>query len=296
MTPDLSALTAAFVEFGGTIFRRQVNTFSAGGPGVLVYKNVKAPIALTKLSAQGGPRPYREQDDTSGNGVMFADRSLTVYQSKWDFDVDPERYRNTYLASDSRAPFYEYIIDQVSREYMASLNDVVAYFGVRNAAGSAAIDIADGWKKIMDDEVTALHITPIVTGAITAANAVTQVEIGAESVPTWMRERGFEIWVSYSVLDKYKKHYRALNGFAFNPDAIDGYRLDGMNARLVPKSFLGASQRVIITLPNNFVMGTDGEQIKVAASMRRNIIEVRMMMPVGFQIQDLDALRVNDLV
>jgi hypothetical protein len=34
--------------------------------------------------------------------------------------------------------------------------------------------------------------------------------------------------------------------------------------------------------------------VAVAASYNRNIIEARYMMPVGFQIADLDALFVNE--
>ena len=294
MAPDLSALTTAFVKFGGDIFRKNVNSMTASGPGVLVFKNVKEPIAMVKLSAQGGPRPYREQDDTAGNGAAFADRVLTVHQSKWDYDVDPEKYRNTYLASRPEVPFYQYILDQVATEYLAVINDVVAWGGIYNAAGAAAIDIADGWKKYIDAEILALNLVPVVTGAITAANAVDKVELVAESAPQWLRDKGFEIWASYSVYDKYKKHYRTLNGFNFGNGEIDRYRLDGMNGYLVPKSFLGTSQRLILSATNNFVMGTDGDRIQVAATARRNIIEVRQMMPVGFQFQDIAALVVND--
>jgi hypothetical protein len=42
------------------------------------------------------------------------------------------------------------------------------------------------------------------------------------------------------------------------------------------------------------IIGTDLEGVEVAASMRRNIIEVRQMMAVGLQFADLDAMVVND--
>jgi hypothetical protein len=57
---------------------------------------------------------------------------------------------------------------------------------------------------------------------------------------------------------------------------------------------MGTSSRLIATLPDNLVFGTDVERVQVAASQRRNIIEVRLMMPIGTQIQDLDAILVND--
>ena len=96
--PDLSALTAAFVKFGGKILKKEVNELDLSSPAITVMKNIKQPEALPRINATGGPIPYRAQDDTAGNGVEFTDRTLTVYQSKWDFDYDPEKYRNTYLA------------------------------------------------------------------------------------------------------------------------------------------------------------------------------------------------------
>ncbi len=294
--PDLTLLSTQFVKFGGNIFRKHVNTFDAAAQGVLVYKNVKAPIALTKLSAQGGPQPYRAADDTTGNGAEFEDRLLTVYQSKWDFDIDPEKYRNTYLAlaDESAVPFYQHILDQVSKEYLAAINDNTAYLGVRNGAGTTAADLADGWGTIIAAQIIAANITPIVTGAITNVNAVDKVNLVATKVPVWMRKMGFRVKCSYDVFDKYAQAYATAFGFQFIADAIGRYRINNANAYLEPESWMGTSQRLIAVPDNNLSMGTDGEGIGVHPSIRRNIIELRLMMPIGFQIQDLDAVVVND--
>lgn len=296
MTPDLSALTTSFVKFGGKIFMKNVNDADFKGQGILVYKNVKAPIPLTKLSGQGNIRPYREQDDTSGNGVAFTDRILTVYQSKWDMDVDPEKYRNTYLASDQEIPFYQFILEQVAKEYLAQINDSAAYLGSYNAAGSTAAAIATGWGTIIAAEITATNLTPVVTGAITTANAVDKVELVAKDaqVKAWMRNKGFVVYCSFATFDKYCTHYRTLNGFQFQPGNKNEYWIDGINARLKPVSWMGTSSRLIATIENNLAVGTDGESVKFAATARRNIIELRPMMPIGFQIADLGAMVVND--
>ena len=70
--------------------------------------------------------------------------------------------------------------------------------------------------------------------------------------------------------------------------------MDGFNAVIRPVGFMNSSSRLVATVDGNLVFGTDSEQIQIAASMRRNIIETRPMMPVGCQIQDLDALIIND--
>lgn len=294
-TPDLSLLTTSFVEFGGKIFRKNINKLDLSNQGILVYKNVKAPQVLPKLTATGSPRPYRAQDDTT-TPVAIADRVLTVYQSKWDFDVDPEKWRNTYLAryKSGDQGFADYIINAVSEEYLKEINDNTVWLGIRDAAGTSAVDLADGWGTIIAAEIVATNITPVTTGAVTSSNAVAKVALVSAAVPAWMRTKGFRIFCSWAAFDNYATNYAATFGYQFNPDSLNSYRINNVNATLQPVSWLGTSGRLVATVDNNLIMGTDGESVQVAASMRRNIIEVREMMPIGFQIADLDAIVVND--
>lgn len=293
-SPDVSTLTSSFVEFGGSIFGKNVLNWELSSLGIQVRTNVNAPQAMTKLSAQGTPRPYATGDNTTGNGPKFTDRVLTAYQSKWDYDFDPEEFRNTYLANASGNPFYQEALNQISAEYLDHITRSTLYLGVRNGAGTAPADITDGWGTLIAALITATTITPVATGVITDANAVTKVEQVAEAVPAWMRQKGFIVYCSYATIDKYKKHYRTLNGFGFNKNEVGQYQLDGINAVLRPVAFMGTSARLIATVKDNLVFGTDMERVAVAASMRRNVSEVRMMIPAGCQIQDLDALVVND--
>lgn len=295
-TPDLSALTASFNKFGGTILRKNVNELDLG-PGILSLKNVKAPVSMPKLSALGGPIPYAAADDTSGNGAKFTDRILTVYNSKWDFDVDPENFRNTYLGDPSKTmPFYEYILDQVGIEYMAAINDSVLGTGVYNASGTTAAAIANGWITLAKAAVTATTLTAVAIGAIAATDAVTKVETFAKSAPAWMKKKGFTIRCSYQTFHDYTAHYRTLNGFGFQPRVNDQYFLDGFaKVVLLPCTWI-ATDGLLASVDNALAFGTDGDSIQVAASMRRNISEVRLMMPVGCQIADLSSIMVSDVL
>lgn len=295
--PDLQITTNAFVEFGGTIFGKNVLAWNLRNRGIQVRTNVNKPQAMTKLSTNGTPQPYAAADNIAGNGAKFTDRILTAFQSKWDSDFDPEEFRNTYLASTNMTdPFYAAAINQMCKEYLDYIIRSTLYNGVRNGAGTAPADICDGWGTIIAAEIVANTITPVATGAITTANAVEKVELLTEdaSFPIWMREKGFVINCSYNIIDKYKTRYRALNAFGFKPNETGDYQLDNKLGVLRPQAFMGVSQRLVATIDNNLVFGTDLEQISIAASMRRNIIETRPMMPVGCQIQDLDAIVVND--
>jgi hypothetical protein len=72
------------------------------------------------------------------------------------------------------------------------------------------------------------------------------------------------------------------------------YKLDNINGIIRPVGWMNSSARLIATVENNLVFGTDIENVQVAASVRRNIIEARPMMAAGTQIQDLAAIFVND--
>jgi hypothetical protein len=292
--PDVSAITTSFVEFGGTVFGKQVLAWKLREQGIQVRTNVNKPQVLTKLSAVGTPRPYRSQDDLT-NGSKFTDRTLTAFQSKWDFDFDPEEFRNTYLNNDSNAPYYDQALNQVATEYLDYLLRSTVYTGVRNASGTTPADICNGWGKIIADEIAATNLTPIATGAITDANGVTKFEDLVAGVPVWMREKGFKIYCSYAKFDNFRKHYRTSFNFQFDKNSEGSYKMDNLNVEIMPASWMGTSGRLIATLPQNLVFGTDLEQIEVAATQRRNIIEVRNMMPAGCQIQDLEAIFVNDV-
>ena len=291
-TPNLSALTAAFVG-GASVFAQNLLNWNIRQQGVQIRTNVKTPQALTKLSAVGGPRPYRTQDDFT-TGPTFTDRLLTVYMSKWDFDFDPENFRNTYLADLPDMPFEQASVKQVSDTYLDQVMRLTLYPGIRNGAGTAPADLWSGWGKIIADEITALTLTPVATGAITSANAVTKVEQLADATPIWMKERGYTIYCSYDVFQKYAAHYRTLNGFQFQPNALGSYKLDNRNASLVPVSWMGVSQRLVATINSNLVFGTDLEGIGVHPTPHLNILQIRLMLSGGCQIQDLEALVVND--
>lgn len=292
-TPDLSALTSSFVERGPSIFEKNLLEWNLATQGIQIRRNVNAPQAMTKLSAVGNPRPYTAADALT-TGPKFTDRVLTAFQSKWDFDFDAEEFRNTYLANQSGAPFYEQSLNHVAQAFLDDIQRNTLYLGSRNASGTTSAAIADGWGKTIADLITATTLTPVVTGAITDVNGVDKFELMVTNVPTWMREKGFVIFCSYAKFDNFRKNYRTAFNFQFDKNAEGRYKMDNLNVEIRPVAWMGSSSRLIATLDNNLVFGTDVERVQVAASQRRNIIEVRLMMPVGTQIQDLEAIFVND--
>jgi hypothetical protein len=301
--PNVAALSAGLSEKGPAIFKNLVTEMDLVNDGVLVLTNVDKPTPLAKLSSTGAPRPYRTQEDSSGNTSKFSNRTLTAHQSKWDFEAfDPEQFRGTFLAS-KKDTMYELVAEKLAEDYLGMIDDQVLYLGVRDANGTDAVDIATGWGSIIAAEILAANLTNVVvTGAITTSNAVTKVEAVIAAAPSRMKKKRSKtqikavVYVSYDVFDKYKAHYRTTNPFGFNrKDGDKDYFLDGYpNIAIRPVSWMGVSQRIIFTWETNLVFGTDGTNIGMHPTMKYNTIELRLTFPVGCEIQDLEALWVND--
>lgn len=300
-SPDLSLLSTQFRKFGGPIFAKRVLEWNLRKLGIQVRTNVKAPQSLMKLSALGGPRPYRINDDFE-DGAKFTERVITAYQSKQDWTFDPENFRNTILADADGSPFYEMALNQNAKEYLDKIIRLTLYSGVRNAAGTGAADLCDGWGTIIDRLIAGTDafgntLTPIATDVMDNTNAVEVVDVMKSNAPTWMRDSEEEVYIycSWSVFDLYAARYRKINGFKFEPRVTKDYAIDSTNMILRPASFLpAASQKLIMTVPNNLVFGTDNESININATPHLNYLKIRNLFPGGCEIQDTDALFVND--
>lgn len=295
--PNLAALTAnKFVEAGPELLSKKVMNWNLKELGVEVRTNVSAPQALPKIGAEGEPRPYAAADHTNGNGVAITDRILTAYLSKWDYDFDPEEFRNTYLANlaKMKGNFVSEAAAQIAKEYLDKIYRNTLYLGVRNGTGTTAAAICDGWGTIIAAEITAENLTAVATGALSSSNAVTKVEQHYDAFPAWMKEVDAIIYCSRNNFSNYARHYRTLNGFKADIVSTNDIRIDNTNTILRAAGFMGTSGRLIGTVAGNLVFGTDVESVKVAASVRRNIVEARPMMNVGCQIKDLAAIVVND--
>lgn len=293
---DIQIITDAFIEFGGSIFAEKLLEWNLRNDGIQVRTNVNAPQALTKLSAKGNVRPYRSDDDATGNGAKYTDRTLTAYQGKFDFDFDFEDFRNTYLAQKALngGMMYEEALNHLINNYLSQIISDTLYLGVRDSNGTTAAALADGWGTIIAAEIVGGGITPVVTGAISSSNAEAKVKETVRSLHPKFRGMNKVTYVSWGVFDKYCDSYATNHGFQYQPSATGEYRIDNVNSILKPVDWMGDSSRIITTVPNNFVFGTDAERVAVYATPDRNISKTRLMMPVGCEIQDLDIIAVND--
>jgi hypothetical protein len=292
-SPDLSLLSSQFRELGGPVFGKKVTEWDLKTQGIQIRTNVVMPQALVKMSAQGSPIPYAEADGF-GLGPKFTERILTVNQTKQDYTFNPQNFRNTILASTETIPFYQMAVGQMSKEFLSALMLNALYSGTYNAAGTTTAACVTGWGTIIAAEITATNLTPVAGAAITTSNAVAQVELIKNAVPVWMKQLGFTIYCSYGTFEKYAVNYRTANGFKFEPRITGDYPIDNSLAILKPVAWMNTSQRLIATIDNNLVLGTNIEQVTIHSTPYLDYLKNRITFPIGCQIQDLDAIVVND--
>lgn len=292
-TYTLTALESGFVG-AAEVYKKMLLGWDLRSLGIEIRTNVNTPQALAKFNTDSGPQPYRKQDDF--NGGTFTDRTLTAYQAKYDQELDSEDFRNTYLATLPEMPFEQYAVQQGGQRFLDALMRDVLWAGVRNGSGTAAADICDGWGTIIAAEITALSISPVATGAASSANAVEKAEAVYDASDVILKRMPSIMYCSYTFFRLYMQRYRSLNAYAFKPDALGKYTLDGTQCELRPAAFMGTSGRLIMTLPGNLVFGTDTENLQNFPTRHLNLLRNRILFPAGCQIKDIgsEVLVVND--
>src|SRR5699024_10554417 len=115
------------------------------------------------------------------------------------------------------------------------------------------VDVNDGFLTIVAAEITALNLTPIVTGAIDATNAVTKLKTMYRAIPTGYRRRNVKMYLSHDTYDAYCDNYQSIHGALPYNTKFEKLTLEGSGGKceLVPLSSMGDSGRVIISPMEN---------------------------------------------
>lgn len=137
---DVSAITAYADEYKKPLFATMMNELDIA-KDITVIPNVKNTIALTKLTAGDGFRPYSGTHEPKAGALAFSDRYLSTSIGKRDLLIDVRDFKTKHLAWRTRpgdgasktindmdlAPF---VWDLVFKAMWREVNDEVAYFGI----------------------------------------------------------------------------------------------------------------------------------------------------------------------
>ena len=226
-----------------------------------------------------------------------------------------ERYRDTYLGltedlalkEKAKLPFASWYLQTITKVGLKDLFKL-PYQGVK-AAGTNAVDITDGYLKIIADEVIGGGIA-VGNGNLYelsgAATDYTAANIGAELkaqfalFPEERQEEGCEIHIPYRYRRMYKEWFKSEYPNITDGDVPTDY-LDGEDkkAKFVWTSAMGTSKRVIMTTKSNLVYGVDkssGEFGKILVFYFNNnpyILAATNKSVIGFQIRTLHKSEFN---
>lgn len=163
--------------------------------------------------------------------------------------------------------------------------------------------ICTGPGTIIKNERAAGKLIPIATNPFTNTNTVSELQKVWLGTPVKFRNKKSIMRISFDVFDKYRADYDTRygkgNGIADDTEDRPVIYLKGSGSRceLRPCTYMGDSQLVWLTLDKNAVMGTDQESaLNQIGKMVPTLHGYKAIMKflLGFQIQDLEVLYVND--
>jgi hypothetical protein len=270
--------------------------------------NIPYKVILPKFTASAGARPYRLQEDFTDT-LNGTDRTLEIKRAKMDFLIEPEKFRPTYLQNvrngltDPNAiPYESFLMQMQLDKFLSEINNDVAYLGAYNGSGTTAAAIADGWGTILAALITATTITPETLGTINNTNAVAKFQQLYRTLPEPWRARQTVLNCSYDMYDKYRDNLPASANIMFigtnNPEGEEQLYLLSSNKRckIVPRTWMAGSNRVIITPEENLVMGlgfgNDVPTIEIVPAL--SSLKCRINYFTGFQIADTEVVWCNE--
>lgn len=309
-TPDTTALNAYVGAYEKSLF----STLRNGAEiikDLTTIPGIKNSLKLTKLSVGDGLRAYREAFDAADDDLSYSGRDLCVELLKRDILINPLKYRNTWMSQVMQdgvnlddIPFAAFVAEQTLLKIAQELNDQ-AYLA-KKGDGSSVAKSFDGFGTIIsaaidsESKATGTGLIPVATGEITSSNAVSKFEMMMKSMPTAYRRAGFNLYCSYDLFDKYNEDFREKykKNYESNDDGVYFIENTAKKVQLVPCSWMGSSQRIMATPKENLLVGLDGlgDIDNIHTDVELELLKWRVLFAIGFQIRDLEAIRVNDQV
>lgn len=303
--------TTGLIAYGGTYEKALILTLLLGltaSQDLTLDQNVKGSKNLTKLTTASIMKPYSSTFTATDSSIGYSGRKIQTEIGKGEVLIDVMEYRNTWLeqymkpgvplADMNVIPFAQDTWNQVMLKAASDLNLNTVWNGVHNANGTAAVDIADGLHTIIKREIAANKLTANITGAIDNTTAMDQIEYLYKRFESKYREMPMFAYMSYDVYDKYCENFRDRFSLQSTPDNFQQRAIAHSDGKcfLKPVQWMGNSQRIMIAPKANLMMATDRlsdlNQVRAVADVWT--VKAGIALALGFQIRDLDVIKVND--
>lgn len=228
------------------------------------HEGVKGRVALTSLTLANLVRRYTSTFNVITGTHTFATKNLIVYDNKVDLKIVPKDFESSYLGRYRQAgqnamdlPFEGQILDQTIKKIAAEME--VAIWQGDIAASPASTDLLaatfNGFSTIIADNIGSL--TPVVSGALTAANAYTTIESIFSGLASQYQSGGVEVFMNPKTKLLAIQEYREKYGkYVEKAEGQLGFDLGAnVNYRVVPGM---PNNQIVITPQENLHYGYDG--------------------------------------
>lgn len=264
-------------------------------------EGVKGRMVMTELQVKDNLTKRWSQAFSGTDNVKFDPLVLEVVTQKVENSVVPQLFEGSYLGHMRRSgqsptdfPFEAFILDSIIQKVNQELE--TAFWQGEAVASPASTDnliqTIDGVLHIIADLITATTITPVATGAFTSANAVTNLRTMWEQVDPAYKDGGTDIFMSYSVYDFYRIHYKTLFGTHPNEVPIGttdymglNFELGGGKTTIIPVAGMGTSGRVVICPRENLYYGYDALEDWSTWDFQQDVRELKYWMDFNFGVQ-----------
>lgn len=246
--------------------------------GIMLFNDVvEDEMPLYKLSVSDPGQPgNRDAENIKGNVVGFSNRTLKVRDAEITmkftakeinalYRTHLKQIRSAAARGDAyEVPFEDVIMDAIIRRFMDRILTILVFKGAYNAAGTTTADIANGWETILAADILSGLIPAgrVFAGAgITSNNALVQFHGVNDLVTSQNPEYEMQVLNTYCSpenLKHYRTNYRAtFNALPYNTEFKKNFLDDDTNRPIFAMQGLAGDDRIIITPPNNLVIGTD---------------------------------------
>ncbi len=260
--------------------------------------------------------PFDPALSVTNKKLATLDKRQLVVRVGMGYIVDTkERYRDTYIATaedldenTKTLPFADWYILTYGGVARKDLS-LVVWQGVYNSVGTSPKDIADGFLKIIADDITATNISTANANLYTlggSATDYTSSTIGDELknqfalLPQERQEAGVNIYIPYRYKQVYKEWFKSEYTNVPDGDVPTEY-LDGTDkkAKFVWTSDMGTTKRVVMCSKENLVYGVDkgsedfGKINVFAPNNNPYMIAATNKVVLGFQIHTVNSREFN---
>lgn len=249
--------------------------------------------------------------------ATWTQRKLKTAHNKVEWQFCPTKFEEAnYMAMLRKAgqdpydfPFEAYILMRLVQKLKSEM-EFATHQGEAAASpapGDLLRETFDGLLTIITDAITAMTVAPIVTGTVTTANIIAKLRLMWDAVADEEKEEDrVGIFLNYTQYDMYRK--AVWDTYHASPQVVNiantnytGYRyeLGGEKTLLIPVHGMRGKNRIVITPPENFVIGIDGpEDVSLYSEQNHWNIDIFGAFRMGVQVRNLNEglLVVNDQV